>query len=139
MPAVGEHLTANYYVDQSISTSVDEPTLVRNNQVNDYNNYYLNNVNFITLHTQAVNDNQVITKAYGDQFHNDNERNRRDLGINFYNESSNLVKINQHNIFNDKKLTNFDSITVISNPSSDNELPTKKTSMVDDFLVMVIV
>ena len=46
----------------------------------------------ITLYTQAVNDNQVITKAYVDQFHQENERSRRDLGIEFYNVSSDIVK-----------------------------------------------
>ena len=39
-----------------------------------------------------MNDNHVTTKAYVDQFHNDIERNRRDLGLDFSNESSDLVK-----------------------------------------------
>ena len=64
----------------------------------------------------------MITKAYVDQFHQENKRSRRELGIDFYNESSDIVKNNQHNDLNDKKLTNLDSITIIRNPSSDNEL-----------------
>ena len=36
----------------------------------------LTNVNSITLNTQAVSDNQVITKAYIDQFPKENERSR---------------------------------------------------------------
>ena len=96
--------------------------MVRNNQHNDFNNYTLTNINSITLNTQAVNDNHVITRAYVDQFHQENERSRRDLGINFYNESTDIVKINQDNDLNDKNLLNLDSVTVNRDPSSDNEL-----------------
>ena len=59
------------------------------------------------MNTQALNDNHVITKAYVDQFHNDSERNRRDLGIDFYNESSALLKNNQDNFFNDNKINKY--------------------------------
>ena len=38
-----------------------------------------------------MNDNEVITKSYVDEFHNDSKRNRRDLGIDFYNESTDIV------------------------------------------------
>ena len=127
-PAVNEHLTPKIDVDDK----VDEPTLIRNNQNNDFGNYNLTNINSITLNKQAENDNEVITKAYVDQFHNDNERNRRDLGLDFYDESDDLVKNNQDNDFNDNKLTNIDSITVNRNPTSDNELSNKK--YVDDEL-----
>ena len=53
------HLTAKLYVDNTI----DEPSLVRNNQDNDFNNYNLTNINSITSNTQAVNDNRVFTKS----------------------------------------------------------------------------
>ena len=43
------------------------------------------------MNKQAENDNEVITKAYVDQFHQENERSRRDLGINFHDESNDLV------------------------------------------------
>ena len=46
------------------------------------------NIDSITLNTQTVNDNQVITKAYVDQFHQENERFRREVGIDFCDESS---------------------------------------------------
>ena len=62
---IDSHLTAKWYVDNAI----DEVSSVRNNQDNDFNNYNLTNINSITLNTQVVNDNQVITKAYVDQFH----------------------------------------------------------------------
>ena len=64
------------------------------------------------MNTQAVNDNHVIIKAYVDQSHNDNEGDKRDLGLNFYNESSGLLK-NKGKDFNDNKLrtptTDYDS------------------------------
>ena len=96
----------------------------------DFNDNKLKNINSITLNTQAVNDNEVVTKSYVDQFHNDNERSRRDLGIDFYNESNILVKNNQDNNFNDYKLTNIISITINNIPSDDNRVCNKK--YVDD-------
>ena len=121
-------LTATLYVDNSI----DEPSLVRNNKENDFSNYNLTNINSITLNTQAVNDNQVLTKAYVDQFHQENEQSRRELCIDFNDESSDLVKNNQDNDFNDDKLTNRHSISVNRNPSLENELSKKK--YIDDEL-----
>ena len=76
------------YVDNSI----DEPSLVRKNQDYDFNNNNLTNINSNTLNERAENDNEVLTKAYVDQFHNDNQRKRRDLGLDFHDESSDLVK-----------------------------------------------
>ena len=109
-----------------VDNAVDQSSFVRNKQDNDFNNNNLTNINSITLNTQAVNDNQVITKAYVDQFHHENDGSRRDLGIEFYNESYDIVKNNQDNDLNDKKLKNLDSITINRNPSSDNEVSNKK-------------
>ena len=67
-PAVNEHLTPQVYVDRAI----DEMSLVRNTQDNDFNNNNLTNKNGITLDFQAVNDNEVITKAFIDHFHQQN-------------------------------------------------------------------
>ena len=95
-------------------------------------------MNSITLITQAVNDDQVITTAYVDQFHNHNERTRRNLGLDFYNESSDLVKNNQDNDPNDNKLTNSDSVVVNREPTLDNEVANKKyidDSIGEDILV----
>ena len=55
------HLTPKIHVDNAI----DESSSVWKNQDNDFNN----NLNSIFLNTQAVNDTQIITKSYGDQFH----------------------------------------------------------------------
>ena len=77
--AVTQHLTPKQYGDNAI----DENSLVRNNQDNDFNTHNLTNINSITLITQAIRDNQVITKSYVNQFHQENERSRRDLRTDF--------------------------------------------------------
>ena len=118
LPQIDSHLTAKLYVDNAI----DESSSLRNNQDNDFNNYKLTIVNSITLKTQEENDSEVITKAYVDQFHQEIERSRRNLVINFYDKPNDFVKNNQDNDFNDIKLTNLDSITVNRGPTSDNEL-----------------
>ena len=78
-PQIDSHSTPWLYVDNSI----DEPSLVRNIQDNDFISNNLTNTISITLNTQAVNDNQVITKAYVDQLHQEIERSRRDGGLDF--------------------------------------------------------
>ena len=128
LPQNDSHLTAKLYVVNAI----DEISLVRNNKGNDFGNYNLTNINSITLNKQAEIDNEEMRKAYVDQFHNDNESNRRDLGINFYDESVDLVKNNHDKDFNDNKLKNINSITINTNPSSDNEVSNKK--YIDDEL-----
>ena len=121
LPPIDSQLTAKLYVDNAIG----ESSLVRNIQDNDFNNNNLTNIISINLNTQAVNDNQSVTKAYVDRFHNDNERTRRDLNIDFYDESSDLVKNNQDKDLNDNKVTNLDSIKTNRDPASDNELANK--------------
>ena len=53
---------------------MDQSSLARNNQNKDFNNNTLTSINSITLNTRAANDIEVITKAYVDQFHQENER-----------------------------------------------------------------
>ena len=120
--------TRKLYVDNA----VDESSLVRKNHDNDFNNNNLTKINNFTLNTSAVNDNQVITKAYVDQIHQENERSRRDLGVVFYKNSSDKVKNNQHNDLNDNKKTNINSITNKNNPTDDNHVSNKK--YIDDEL-----
>ena len=84
------------------------------------------------MNKKAENDNEVVTKSYVDQFHNDRERDRRDVGLDFYNESSDLVKNNQDNNFNNNELTNINSITINKNPTHSNHVTNKK--YIDDEL-----
>ena len=121
-PAHPNHLTPKVYDDNAI----DESSLVRNNQDNDFNNNNLTNINSITLNTQAVNDNQVVTKSHVDQFHQENERSRRDVSLDFYDESGDIVKNNEENDLNDNNLTNVNSITINNNPTDDNHVSNKK-------------
>ena len=126
MPAVGEHLTAKYYVDTAISNSVDESTLLRLDaneklELDKQDSIILNS----TL-TQPMTIIEIPTKAYIDSLHEENERSRRDLGIDFYNESTDLVKNNQDNDFNDNKLTNINSISINNNPTDNDHVSNKK-------------
>ena len=125
--SITEAASKNY-----VDAAMDGSSLVRSNKDNDFGNYNLTNINSISLNKPAENDNEVVTKAYIDQFHNDNERNRQDIGLDFYNESNDLVKNNQDNDLNNNKLTNVDSIIVNRNPFLDNELSNKK--YVDDYI-----
>ena len=90
MCQIDSHSTPKLYVD----TEIDQPSLLRNIQNKVFSNSILTNINTITLNTQAVNDNQVNTKAYVDQFHQENERSPRDVGLDFYEEPNDLVKNN---------------------------------------------
>ena len=99
-PQIDSHLTPQLFVENA----ADEQSLVGNNQGNDFGNYNLTNINSITLNKQAENDDEVITKAYVGQFHQENERSRRDVGSDFYIESSDLIKDNQYNDLSDNKL-----------------------------------
>ena len=65
MPQIDSHLTHKLYVD----SETDQSSLVRNNQDNDFIHNNLTNESRITLKTQTVKDNQVITKAYVNQYH----------------------------------------------------------------------
>ena len=121
-PQIDSHVTPRLYVENA----VDESSLISYNKDNDFGNYNLTIINSITLNKQAEIDNEAITKAYVDQYHQDNERSRRDLGIDFYDESSNIVKNIQDNDLNDKKLTNIKSITINNNPTDDNYVSNKK-------------
>ena len=79
----------------------------------------MTNKNCITLNKEAENDNEIVTKAFVDQLHQENERSRRDVGLD-------LVKNNQDNNLNDTKLTNINSITFNNNPTDDNHVSNKK-------------
>ena len=104
----------------------DEISLVTKNQNNDFNNYNSNNVNSYNLNTQSVNDNRLLTKTFVNKFHHFNERSRRDLRMDFYNKSNDLVKNKQVKSLNDNKITILDSVIVNKIPILDNELANRK-------------
>ena len=94
LPAVSQHITPMQYVYDSL----DETSLVKNNQIFEFHNNNLTNIKSITLNPQAVNDDQGNTKANVDQFHQENEQSRKDLGIEFYDESTDSVKTSKPKI-----------------------------------------
>ena len=67
-------------------------SLVRYSQEKDLNNNNLNNINSMTSNTQAFHDNQFITKADLDKFHQENEISRRNLRTDIYNELADRLK-----------------------------------------------
>ena len=75
-----------------ISDSVDESTLFRKIQIENFNRENVTQINTLILHTQAIHNIQVITKSNVDQFHQESERSRTDVGLSFYSESNDLVK-----------------------------------------------
>ena len=121
-PQIDSRLTPKLYVDYVI----DKSSLIK---LDPDEKLDLDNQDSISLNSTLTSPKtkiEIPTKAYIDSLHEENERSRRDLGIDFYEESSDLTKNNQDNDFNDKKLTNLDSVTVNRNPSLDNELSNKK-------------
>ena len=82
------------------------------------------NLNFTLTSPKTLTE--ITTKAYIVSLHDENERNRGDLGLSFYDEETDQVKNNQDKDFNEFKLTNLDSLTVNRDPSSDNQISRKK-------------
>ena len=70
--------------------------------------------------------NEIPTKTYIGSSLDEKEKSRRDKQLDFYNQTSYLIKYNQDKNFNDSKLTNLDSVTVNREPISNNELGNKK-------------
>ena len=127
-PQIDPQLTAKLYVD----TEIDQPSLLRLDPDGKINLVEQDSLILNSTLTSPKTIIEIPTKAYFDSLHEENERSRRDLGIDFYEESSDLVKNNQDNHLNDNKLTNINSITVNRDPTSDNELVNKK--YIDDEL-----
>ena len=115
MPAVGEPLTAKYFVDNAISRGVDESSLLT---LDPNEKIKLDEQASIIPNSTLTSPKTIIeipTKSYVDHLH-ESSRNRRDLSLVF----------NDQDIeFDNTKLTNFNSVTVNRNPSSDNELANK--------------
>ena len=128
LPQIDSHLTAKLYVDNAI----DQSSLLR---LDPDETLDLDNQDSIVLNSTLTEPKTIIeipTKAYIDSLHEENERSRRNLGIDFYDESNDLVKNNQDNNLNDNKLTNINSITINNDPFDDNRVSNKK--YIDDEL-----
>ena len=90
-PRDGEHLTPKLYVDNAIH----ESSLLR---LHRDEKLKLDEQDSILLDSILIPSKTIIelpTKSYVDSLHGENERSRRDLGLDFYDESSTLVRFNQ--------------------------------------------
>ena len=120
MPAVGEHFTTKYYVDNAIFYSVNESSLLR---LDPDEKLKPNEQDSIVPNSTLASPKTIIeisTKNYVDSLHV-SSRNTRELS---------LVFNDQDNEFDNNKFTDLDSVSINRNPSSDNELSNKK--YVDD-------
>ena len=123
-----DHITLNSSFTSPpsiINIPISNQHLVRNNQDNDFNNYKLSNILSVSVNNQPIEDNDLVTKLYVDSLHDDNERNRRDVGLSFYDENSELVKNNITNDFNDNKILNVKSIEINDEPINDTDAVNK--------------
>ena len=78
------------------------------------------------MNTQAVNDNQVITKDFVDHFHQENERSRRDVGLDFYDKPNDWVKHNQTKDFKNNNIIDGKNFEINDTPINDNHVINKK-------------
>ena len=122
MPAVGEYLTAIYFVDQASSNSVDEPTLLRLDLDEKIKLDEQNSIIFNSTLTSPKGRIVTPTKSYGDSL---SKINRKGGNLS-------TVFNNQDNKFDENNSRNSDFVTNKKDPSSDNEI-TNETH-VDDAL-----
>ena len=94
-PTLDEQLTPNFYVDHFVLDLVDEPSLLRLDPKGMIHYGKLDSIFLITSITSPRTIRKLPTKSYVDSLHGENERSRRDLGLDFYDESSTLVRFNQ--------------------------------------------
>ena len=114
--AVGEQLTAKNYVDEAISNSVDESSLIRLDL--DEKLEPCEQVSMILTPnlTSRKTKVDIPTKAYVNSLHK-NSRSRQD--------SSTVLKY-QDNEFDKIKFKKLDSIMVSRDATTNNEISTKK-------------
>ena len=94
-PTLGEQLTPKFYVDNFVLDCVDEGSLLR---LDPKGKIHYGKLDSIIVNTSVTSPRTIIelpTKSYVDSLHGENERSRRDLGLDFYDESSTLVRFNQ--------------------------------------------
>ena len=83
LPQIDSHLTAKLYVDIAISNSIDESSLLRLDPGEKLNlneeDSIISNFTFTSPKTTI----EIPTKSYIDSSHDENERLRRNLGLDF--------------------------------------------------------
>ena len=94
-PTLNEQLTPKFYVDNFVLNNVAEESLLRLDPKSDIHHGKLDSIFVNSPITSPRTIIELPTKSYVDSLHEGNERSRRDLGLNFYDESSTLVRFNQ--------------------------------------------
>ena len=121
MPAVGEHVTAIYCVDKTISINMGEPSLLGSSskeklKLNEQISIFPN-----SILTSPKTTLEIPTKNYVYSL-SENKRKKCDLS---------LVCNDQNKEFYNNKLTILDSNTLQRNPNSEKELSNKTMSMIN--------
>ena len=94
-PTLDEQLTPKFYVDHFVYCRVDEGSLLR---LDPKGKIHYGKLDSIFVNSSITSPGTIIelpTRSYVDSLHGENERPRRDLGLDFYDESSTLVRFNQ--------------------------------------------
>ena len=134
-PTHDHHLAPKFYVDHFVLDNVDEASLLRLDPKSDI---HFGKIDSMFVNSPITSPRTIIelpTRSYVDSLLEGNERSRRDLGLDFYDESSTLVRFNQTlqnylkvSVGNDTyNLTKYDKIqitdtTEIKFPNSGNAL-----------------
>ena len=116
IPTLEEQLAPKNYVDQAISDGVDKSSFLKLGlneklKLDEQHSIFFNAT--LTLFKTII---EILTKSYVHSLH-ESCRNRRHLSS---------VNNDQDNEFDNKKLTNLDSVTINRNPSIDNQDSNKK-------------
>ena len=94
-PTLDEQLTPKFYVNNFVLDYVDEASLLR---LDPKGMIHHGKLDSIFLNSSITSPRTIIelpAKSYVDSLHRENERSRRDLGLEFYDESSTLVRFKQ--------------------------------------------
>ena len=94
-PTHDHHLAPKFYVDHFVLDNVAEGSLLR---VDPKSDIHYGKLDSIFVNTPITSPRTIIelpTRSYVDSLHGENERSRRDLGLDFYDESSTLVRFHQ--------------------------------------------
>ena len=141
-PTLDEQLTPKFYVDNFVYDRVDEASLLRLDPKGMIHHGKLDSIFLNSSLTSRRTIIELPTKSYVDSLHGENERSRRDLVLDFYDESSTLVRFNQtlqnylkvsvgndtYNLTKYKKISITD-ITEIKFPNSGNALLQKMENL----------
>ena len=113
MPAVREHLTPKYYVNQVVSNAIDEVTLARTHRHIDFENNELSNIWSIILNSDPIKYNHAARKNCVHQ------------AISNAIDEVTLVRTHRHTDFENNELSDVWKIILNSDPIKHNHAARK--------------